>query len=105
MLGEKIRRIIRYSGFSQKEIAKKIDITENTLTNYVKGRAVPDACKLAQLAEICDADLYYLLSDSQKVDSDIPKYGPRSNNPQDIDNILTTLKEEFDKLKQRRRNK
>ena len=41
--GEYIRSIIKDSNYTQKEIAKQIGISPNTLVNYVYGRSLPTA--------------------------------------------------------------
>lgn len=97
MLGEKLRRIIRNSPFSQKKIAEKLGISENALINYVKNRRIPDVMTVAHIAEICDADVSYLLVDSISVDGDIGKFNQRQNEP-DLQNKISRIEEKINSI-------
>jgi transcriptional regulator with XRE-family HTH domain len=97
MLGEKIRRIIRNSPFSQKRIAEMLGISENALINYAKNRRIPDAVTIVKIAEICDADINYLLIDTNSVDGNIGKFNKRPNEP-DFQKEIVRMGEKIDNM-------
>jgi len=61
MLGLRIKEVIKQSSYTQKEIAQKLDISENGLSNYITGKRVPDALLVAQFAQLCNININWLL--------------------------------------------
>ena len=59
--GEMLKWKIRRSGIPQGEIAKKLGITEATLSRYVTGKAFPKADTLYELSKIINApvEIFY----------------------------------------------
>lgn len=51
MLGEKIWRLREAQGLSQEELAEKLGVSRQTVSNWENDRATPDAYKLKQLCE------------------------------------------------------
>lgn len=47
-----ISKMIKYSGFTQKELAEKCGLTECTISRYVKGQRTP---RIDDFEKICDA--------------------------------------------------
>lgn len=54
-------------GFSQQELASKLNITDGTVSNYEKGVAFPRWDKIKLLCEILDVDPNYLFWDDLSV--------------------------------------
>ncbi len=52
----KLVSAIRCSGISQTEIAKRIGIAQQSLAQYLSGRAMPAVDTLANLCEVLDLD-------------------------------------------------
>lgn len=52
-IGERIRLAIRCRGITQKELAKKIGISENALVNYVNNKRDPSLKTITKIADIC----------------------------------------------------
>jgi transcriptional regulator with XRE-family HTH domain len=53
----KINEIIRKSGLKKGYIAKKLNISNATLTRYCNGESIPDAIFLNKLAELIEVDI------------------------------------------------
>ena len=52
---------IKQSGISQTELAKKLNIRQQTVSQYLSGRAMPALDTFANLCEILDLDANELL--------------------------------------------
>lgn len=53
---QKIKEAIKQSGFSQTEIAKKLGISQQTVSHYVKGDKMPALDTFANLCVILDVE-------------------------------------------------
>lgn len=74
MLGENIKTLRKNKGFTQEELAIRLNVVRQTVSKWEKGLSVPDAEMLLKLAEILEtsvpqllgADIYTEKSDSEK---------------------------------------
>jgi len=57
----RIRELRIESGITQKELAKKLNVTNSTVCDWEKGRSEPDLQTLAQIAAVFDVRVDYLL--------------------------------------------
>lgn len=57
----RIAEAIRQSGLTQKSIADKLKIKQQTVQQYVSGRSMPALDTLANLCKILDVDANYIL--------------------------------------------
>ena len=53
---------LKMARLTQKEAAKQLGISANTLTNYVKGRRVPDAFTIMAIARLTGVRLPWLIA-------------------------------------------
>lgn len=60
-LGRRIKQSIKKSGITQGEIAVKLNISQNALSNYSNGKRIPDAIIIGKLARLCEVDPVWLL--------------------------------------------
>ncbi|AEH47105.1 helix-turn-helix domain-containing protein [Parageobacillus thermoglucosidasius] len=60
-LGERLKLCREKKGLSQKEVAEKIGIKNNTLSNYESGERRPDYETLCKLADLYEVSLDYLI--------------------------------------------
>ena len=57
----RIAEVIKQSGMTQKSIADKLNIKQQTVQQYVSGRAMPALDTLANLCKLLDVDTNYIL--------------------------------------------
>ena len=55
-----LKELIKSKGFKQKYIAEKIGVSEVTLSNWVKGKALPTEENIKKLSQILDVPAEYL---------------------------------------------
>ena len=70
MIGEKIRYFRLLKRYSQEQIARKMNITQGAVSQWEKGRTVPDAGTLIQLSKLFDCTVNDLTSDAPVRDLD-----------------------------------
>lgn len=58
---ERIAEIIKQSGLTQKSIAEKLNVKQQTVQQYVSGRSMPALDTLANLCKLLDVDANYIL--------------------------------------------
>lgn len=90
-LSKRLRFIRDQRGLSQKFVAEKIGVRNNTLSGYESGRREPDAATLEKLADLYQVSVDYLLgrTDKQKYDES-NEYDPVAELKQYlIDNNMT----------------
>lgn len=63
-LGDRIKKAIRGAGLSQKEVAQKIGISENSMSSYIRGRS-PRIDVLCAIAELCGVSIDWLLTEKE----------------------------------------
>lgn len=61
MLGENIKRARKAKGFSQEELAVRLNVVRQTVSKWENGLSVPDADVLPQMAELLDVPVSRLL--------------------------------------------
>ena len=61
MLGDNIKILRRNKGFTQEELAVKLNVVRQTVSKWEKGLSVPDAEMLQKIADILEVDMKQLL--------------------------------------------
>lgn len=74
MLHENLKALRKQKGLTQEELAIRLNVVRQTVSKWEKGRSVPDADILAQIAEVLDVSVSNLLgsalpADEQEADS------------------------------------
>lgn len=64
MLNENIKALRKSKGFTQDELANRINVVRQTVSKWEKGFSVPDVEMLQKIAEIFDTDVSRLLGNS-----------------------------------------
>ena len=95
MLSENIKKLRKAKGFSQEELATKLNVVRQTVSKWETGLSVPDSEMLIRIAEELDTTVSALLGDlpTQEDASDIKKLAAK----------LELLNEQFAKQNERRR--
>lgn len=64
MLSDNIKNLRKNKGFTQEELANKLNVVRRTVSKWEKGYSVPDAEMLKKIAEILETDVSQLLGSS-----------------------------------------
>ena len=68
MLGENIRILRKNKGFTQEELAIKLNVVRQTVSKWEKGLSVPDAEMLQKIADTLEGDIKQLLGTEIEVE-------------------------------------
>lgn len=60
-IGKNIKQLRQIKNMTQDELAEKLFVTRQTISNYEIGRTRPDVDMLTKMAEVLDADIHALL--------------------------------------------
>ena len=95
LFGEKLKALRLEHGYTQEQLAQKVDVTKRTLINYEQGRCYPKQTEiLARLAQVLDVSVDYLMSDEDRYIQDAhEKGGTRA--AQDVQALLTNARAMF----------
>ena len=66
MLAENLKILRKQKGFSQEELAVRVNVVRQTVSKWEKGLSVPDADIVIQLAEVLDSSVSELLGEEIK---------------------------------------
>ena len=72
ILSEKILTLRKKNGWSQEELAEKLNVTRQSVSKWESAASIPDITKILELARIFDVTTDYLLKD----DMEEPEYSP-----------------------------
>ena len=64
MLNENIKSLRKNKGFTQDELASRLNVVRQTVSKWEKGLSVPDAEMLQKIAEVFDTDVRCLLGET-----------------------------------------
>ena len=71
-LPDKIILMRKQNGWSQEELAEKLDVSRQAVSRWENGTALPDAQNVLQLSKLFHVTTDYLLNDDYESDGDIP---------------------------------
>lgn len=72
-LSDKIVQLRKSNGWSQEDLAEKLNVSRQTISRWEGATAQPDAANLLQLSKLFGVTTDYLLNDDYKSDDDLPK--------------------------------
>ena len=81
-IGKNIKKARAEKGYTQEQLAQKLSVTRNTISNYETGHSNPDIEMLQMLAEALETDpntLIYGEKKSQSVDQSLEKRDSEKN--------------------------
>lgn len=64
---EKVRKLMNYKGFSQRELATIAKIPENTLSRYLNGQRIPRADQIVNIAKALECSTSELIQFGEMV--------------------------------------
>lgn len=71
-LSEKIIMFRKQKGFSQEELAERLNVSRQTISRWELGTALPDATNIVQLSKLFEVSTDFLLHEEYQSDQDIP---------------------------------
>ena len=69
---DKLIMLRKKAGWSQDDLAEKINISRQAISRWENGTALPDAQNVLQLSKLFNVTTDYLLNDDYESDGDIP---------------------------------
>ena len=93
MFNENLKAIRKSKGFTQEDLALKVNVVRQTVSKWEKGLSVPDAITLQKIAEVLDVNVSQLLGAEIK----------EENNRNEIADQLARINEQL-AIKNRRWN-
>lgn len=73
MISKNIKALRMKSGASQEQMAKKMNVTRQTISNWENGKSIPDAEQLNQIASLYQTDVNKLMNEESS--NECPKEG------------------------------
>ena len=72
-LAEKIINLRKQKGWSQEELAERLDVTRQSVSKWEGGQSMPDIVKILQISELFGVTTDYLLKDNEEaIESEMP---------------------------------
>ena len=87
---EKIINLRKVHGWSQEDIAEKLNVSRQAISRWENDSALPDALNILQISKLFGVTTDYLLNDDYTSDKDIPVV---KNATQEKDNIVFKKKQ------------
>ena len=72
-LSEKIIQLRKSNGWSQEDLAEKLNVSRQAISRWEGATAQPDATNFLQLSKLFGVTTDYLLNDEYESDNDLPK--------------------------------
>lgn len=95
ILGEKIMELRKKNGWSQEELAGKLNVSRQSVSKWESAMSVPDLDKILQLSEIFEVSTDYLLKDDREED-----YIPGNPGEDRIRKVTMEEAQEFIRIRQ-----
>ena len=70
---DKLVLLRKKKGWSQEDLAEKIDVSRQAISRWENGTALPDAENLRQLSHLYEVSTDYLLNDELESNDDLPQ--------------------------------
>jgi putative transcriptional regulator len=67
MFGENLKTLRKEKGFSQEQLAARLNVVRQTISKWEKGISVPDAETLIQLADVLEVEVSDLLGEKLEI--------------------------------------
>ena len=72
-LSDKIVALRKTNGWSQEELAERLNVSRQAISRWEGATAQPDATNILQLSKLFGVTTDYLLNDEYESDNDLPK--------------------------------
>ena len=101
MFSDNLKRIRKEKGFSQEQLAVKLNVVRQTVSKWEKGLSVPDADLLMKLAEVLDVTVDDLLGKKIDIADDENKTDKLSLELAKLNERLDIYENKLSKLKKK----
>lgn len=71
-LPDKIIKLRKENGWSQEDLAERLNVSRQAISRWENGTALPDAQNILQISKLFNVTTDYLLNDDYESDNDIP---------------------------------
>ena len=72
ILAEKIMKLRKQNGWSQEELAAKLNVTRQSVSKWESRASIPDLDKILKLSELFGVSTDYLLKDEMDMENELP---------------------------------
>ena len=83
-LPDKIIKLRKENGWSQEDLAEKLNVSRQAISRWENGTALPDALNVLQISKLFNVTTDYLLNDDYESDSDIPLVRTATQETEDL---------------------
>lgn len=83
-LPDKIIKLRKAKGWSQEDLAEKLDISRQAISRWENGTALPDVQNVLQISKLFNVTTDYLLNDDYESDRDIPVVQTTAQETEDL---------------------
>ena len=83
-LPNKIIKLRKANGWSQEDLAEKLNISRQAISRWENGTALPDAQNILQISEIFHVSTDFLLNEDYESDIDIPVVETATREKEDL---------------------
>lgn len=104
-LAEKITLLRKQKGWSQEELADKMDISRQSVSKWESGQSVPDLDKIIKISNIFAVSTDYLLKEEGETEDFISGQGANHNEEDPVRNVSVEEANEFMELTEKLANK
>lgn len=66
----RLREVLKEKGLTGKELAEKVNVTESSISNLVKGDSIPRKDLLLQISEVLDIDVKDLFNSTKSKETE-----------------------------------
>ena len=74
ILSEKIMMLRKKSGWSQEDLAERLDISRQSVSKWESGASIPDLERIVNMSQLFGVTTDYLLKDEDEVDFSQARY-------------------------------
>lgn len=101
MFHENLKTLRRQKGFSQEQLALRLNVTRQTVSKWEKGLSVPDAESLIQLGEVLDVPVDELLGKKVELSKNEDNMEALSRELSKLNELLVTYGEKANAIKKK----
>lgn len=99
MLNENIKELRKSKGYSQEQLAMRLNVVRQTVSKWEKGLSVPDAELLTEIAEVLDVSVSELLGKNIKVEKKEDSLDVIATELAKLNDLLVIQHQKMDQIK------